>query len=180
MMSSTYESTQQIPSPTTSVEVDAAIHRKVPYTTIFTRIPPYPGRVDDQHKRLRRPAIRRLNSDSVEEECRLELVELLLLGDDWDDDGALAIEAKCIEVAGKLIHSFGDDLQGNKPMIVPMTNGAVQLEWHNERRVLELEVDPSESVYYLKWDPDKCIEDEGVISASDTERARELLNWIRR
>jgi len=59
-----------------------------------------------------------------------------------------------------------------------MTRGRLQFEWHRGDRSLELEFETSDRLHYLKWDSDTNIEEENVISVSDTDTIHSLLRWF--
>jgi len=83
-----------------------------------------------------------------------QLLHLSHLSEDWDTYGGKVIDPKCIEIAKilvtKMICEFGVAL----PFPVPLNNGLLQLEWHKENSILEIEfISLNEiSVYFCKFD----------------------------
>lgn len=63
------------------------------------------------------------------------------------------------------------------PMVVPMTRGRVQLEWHRGNRSLELEFENPTSVR-LKWDSDQGVEFEDAIPLASAEVLTGLFRWF--
>ena len=60
-----------------------------------------------------------------------------------------------------------------------MTEGRLQLEWHNGQRSLEFEFEDDTAIRYLKWDPRQGVEEEGLIQTADTNRISDLLFWFK-
>ena len=109
--------------------------------------------------------------------CRARLDELAKLRPDWDGEGAPAIDPKILTAAREMIESL-PRFVAIRPMVVPLTSGGVQLEWHKGRTVLELEFESSDSIHYLKWDPDKQTEEESTLSVTQTEELVTLIRWF--
>lgn len=109
--------------------------------------------------------------------CVGKLAELEALKEGWDGDGAPPINRDVLAA----VRRFVDALPNNvaiRPMVVPLSSGNVQLEWHQGRQVLELEFESPDTVHYLKWDPDNQVEDEDVIAASNTGDLVGLIRWF--
>ncbi len=64
------------------------------------------------------------------------------------------------------------------PAVVPLSSGAVQLEWHVGERILELEFETAEVIHFLKWWPQKGVAVEGTYFANDLSRSVTLLDWV--
>ena len=96
---------------------------------------------------------------------------------DWDGYGAPAIDPKIIQAAKQFIARLPDNL-AFRPRVVPMSNGSLQLEWHEGPKSLELEFESPRMIRYLQWNPPKEEEDEDSISVKDTDRAVDLIHWF--
>jgi hypothetical protein len=59
-----------------------------------------------------------------------------------------------------------------------MAKGNLQFEWHEGPRTLELEFENASTVHYLKWHPEEGLEDEGLFSLEEIDRALELIRWF--
>ena len=105
-----------------------------------------------------------------------QIEQLALLPRDWNGYGADSIDPKVIEAASRFIESFPLDAT-TSPQVVPMTRGRLQFEWHRGNRSLELEFETSTLIHYLKYDPDRAIEEEATLPVDETERLLELLCW---
>jgi hypothetical protein len=109
--------------------------------------------------------------------CHQKLDELEHLRAGWDYQGAPPIDKEII-AAVRVFVDFLPQHIATRPMIVPMSSGNVQLEWHHGRSTLELEFESPEKVHYLKWDPDNQIEVEDVIPVSQREQLIDLIRWF--
>ena len=70
-----------------------------------------------------------------------KLEELRELGPNWDSYGGKRITGSAISQAGillALLKAIGVD----DPFIVPMSNGGIAFEWHQEGQDLEIEISP--------------------------------------
>ena len=78
-----------------------------------------------------------------------QLASIVLLQKDWDSYGADPIGWSRVQQAFGLLHSVMDD-RTPPPVLVPMTNGSIQLEWHVLDVDLEVELlsDTSIAVWY--------------------------------
>jgi hypothetical protein len=95
----------------------------------------------------------------------------------WDGYGAAPLDPQNLNAARRFIQSLPEDAAPT-PMVVPMTRGRVQLEWHRGNRSLELEFENPMTIHYLKWDSDLGVEIEDVIPIERIEVLRDLLNWF--
>ncbi|MGO9596670.1 MAG: hypothetical protein ACLP7Q_01465 [Isosphaeraceae bacterium] len=106
-----------------------------------------------------------------------DLQRLRALPPNWSGYGDAAIDRGVIRAAEDFILSLPTDII-TTPKAVPMTRGRLQFEWHRGDRSLELEFETSDRLHYLKWDSDTNIEEENVISVSDTDTIHSLLRWF--
>jgi hypothetical protein len=65
---------------------------------------------------------------------------LAALADNWDGDGASALDPKLVEAARKLLRALVAEQIFSKPHIYPTRSGGVQLEWERGERYFEIEV----------------------------------------
>ncbi len=93
-----------------------------------------------------------------------QLEQLALLPRDWIGYGADPIDSKVIEAASRFIDLLPSDAIST-PQVVPMTRGRLQFEWHRGNRSLELEFETPALIHYLKYDPDREIEEESKTPA---------------
>ena len=84
-----------------------------------------------------------------EHEALSQLASIVLLQKDWDSYGADPVEWARVQQAFGLLHSVMDN-RTPPPVLVPMTNGSIQLEWHVLDIDLEVELlsDTSIAVWY--------------------------------
>ena len=59
-----------------------------------------------------------------------------------------------------------------------MSNGTLQLEWHDGPKSLELEFESPVSIRFLQWDSRDKLENEDSFSPKDIPRAIELIGWF--
>lgn len=101
------------------------------------------------------------------------------LGANWDGHGAPPIDPAIL----RAIRGWGQTMPGwafaPAPAVVPLSSGALQLEWHVGPRILELEFESPETVHYLRWDPGHGVRDEDTYPAGDRSRSEELVGWVR-
>jgi hypothetical protein len=109
---------------------------------------------------------------------RQSLQELRGFKENWDGYGAAPLDPQNLDAALRFIDSLPDDA-ALTPMVVPMTRGRVQLEWHRGNRLLELEFETPTTIHYLQWDSDQGIETEDIISADEVDALKGLLTWFR-
>ncbi len=74
-------------------------------------------------------------------ETLVQLLDLLLLDDNWNGYGESAIEISSIKRAVNVLDVVGK--QGRQPGVVPTMNGGVQLEWIGNGFEIEIEVPPT-------------------------------------
>ena len=107
----------------------------------------------------------------------VQIEQLAILPHDWNGYGAGPIDPKVIEAASRFVDLLPLDVVST-PQVVPMTRGRLQFEWHRGHRSLELEFESPTLIRFLKYNPDRGIEDEDVLSVDDTTRLMELLRWF--
>ena len=66
----------------------------------------------------------------------------------------------------------------SRSKVVPLALGRLQFEWHKENLCLELELETPLTVHYLKWDPEKEIEEEDIFDITDLTQAEDLVRWF--
>lgn len=80
----------------------------------------------------------------------VELVELLNLSENWDSNGARAINERCVRSLLELLFEVSHP-NTPPPAIVPTVFGGVQAEWHQKGLDLEIEVNsPNRFAVYCK------------------------------
>lgn len=95
----------------------------------------------------------------------------------WDAEGAPPIDHEIIQAARDFVARLPEDI-ASVPAVVPSAAGSLQFEWNEDRRSLELEIESPSVIHYLKWDPDRGIEEEDVFDINDTDRAVFLIRWF--
>src|SRR5947208_542134 len=139
-----------------------------------------PSQTFDQHRRLTEPTEASDNWHHVEvwdpgfvDGVQAAVESLRTLAADWDGYGAPCIDTRFIDAAKRFISSLPANL-AFRPLVVPTSNGSLQLEWHEGSKSLELEFESPRTIRFLQWDPEKGIEEEDTIAVEDTERAVDL------
>lgn len=121
---------------------------------------------------------RNYGGDAFEKPSVLALLNnLRAFPEGWNGYGAAPIDGGIIEAAERFVSALPIDIV-TAPLVVPMTRGRVQLEWHRGERSLEIEFESPELVHYLKWDSDEGIEEEDVIPAQQHGKILDLLTWF--
>ncbi len=82
-----------------------------------------------------------------------------------------------IEAAKAFIAKLAENVTF-RPVVVPMSNGTLQLEWHDGSKSLELEFESPNSIRYLQWHPDRGVEKEDSFSRADVDTAVDLIRWM--
>ena len=106
-----------------------------------------------------------------------EIDRLAALEPNWDGYGAGALDRAILDAARRFVVGFATGFAA-QPLVVPMSNGALQFEWHKGQRILELEIEDPETIHYLKWDPAEGIQEEDVFAIKDVEKANRLIHWF--
>ena len=92
------------------------------------------------------------------------LDSLRTLAPNWDGYGAPVIDPAVIDAAKSFIARLPENLV-SRPHVVPMSNGTLQLEWHDGPKSLELEFESPSSIRYLQWHPEQGVEEEDAFPA---------------
>ena len=106
-----------------------------------------------------------------------DLDRLAGLAENWDGYGAPPIDRRIIAAARAFIASLPENLVF-RPHIAPMSTGNLQLEWHHQGKILELEFETPKKIHFLQWHPKAGIEEEATFPASDIEKAVDLIQWF--
>lgn len=122
-------------------------------------------------------ALKRPNLQVDRQVTLAALDNLKTLPQNWDGYTAIPIDTRVIRAAKEFILALvGDNVP--TPAVVPMTMGRLQFEWHQGNRSLEIEFETSDQIRFLKWDSDVNIEEEDVISVTNTDTIHDLLRWF--
>lgn len=106
-----------------------------------------------------------------------EIDRLAALGPNWDGYGGPALDRTILEAARRFVTRLAPHVT-QLPLVVPMSSGAVQFEWHQGQKILEMEVENPATIHYLKWDPAQGTQEEDVFGIDDVETAVALLRWF--
>ncbi len=109
--------------------------------------------------------------------CNKQLDELSKLQPGWDNGRAPSINRDIIQSVRKFISSLPQHI-ATRPMVVPLSSGSVQLEWHHGRQVLELEFTSPDDVHFLKWDPENDTEEESTVAVASKDELVSLIRWF--
>ena len=109
-----------------------------------------------------------------------ELDRLAALKPNWDSEGANRVDPSIIEAARELISTLPISIKDKEkvPAVVPMRKGNLQFEWHDGPKTLELEIENTCSIHYLKWHSETGIEEEDICSIEDTKTVTGLIEWF--
>jgi hypothetical protein len=110
-------------------------------------------------------------------EVQSALDSLRALGSNWDGYGALRIDPEVIDAAKMLVATL-PDRRASGARVVPMSNGTLQLEWHQGSKSLELEFESPSSIRYLQWHPEQQIEEEDSFPIANGEKPLRLIRWF--
>jgi hypothetical protein len=135
----------------------------------------YAGELDNRWTDLDHPLF--YYDPEFKEYCCKELAQLGTLQPGWDYEGAPAIDRSIINAVRGFIESLPEFI-ATRPMIVPMSSGRVQLEWHHGPTTLELEFESPDSVHYLKWDSTSHTAEEDIVPASHRDVLVGLIRWF--
>jgi hypothetical protein len=108
---------------------------------------------------------------------RRELDRLAGLRENWDREGAPRIDAAIIQAARQFVDELPSDI-ATVPAVVPIADGNLQFEWNAGNRSLELEISNPKTIHYLKWCPQKVIEEESLFPIGDIDLAVSLIRWF--
>ncbi|MFN0171444.1 MAG: hypothetical protein ACKV22_33935 [Bryobacteraceae bacterium] len=87
---------------------------------------------------------------------------LVSLTDNWDGEGASRIDRTTINRALAAIERLLAS-DGPAPSIVPLSDSGLQIEWHRNRRDLEIEFTPNGRVEFYYFDEETGEEHEGPV-----------------
>jgi hypothetical protein len=115
--------------------------------------------------------------NGILEKVQADLDSLRVLNPNWDGYGAPAIDPAIIEAARSFLATLP---LGSipRPQVVPLSNGALQLEWHAGPKSLELEFETPASIRYLQWDSQAILENEDCFAPEDVSKAMTLIDWF--
>ena len=105
------------------------------------------------------------------------LDELGRLQPNWDGYGSPVIDPDIIAAARGFVRSLPKDI-AYRPIIVPMSTGNLQFEWHKASKILELEFETPQLIHYLQWHPESKVEEEGTFPATNIDKAVDLIQWF--
>jgi len=106
-----------------------------------------------------------------------ELDRLSQLQNNWDHEGAAPIDKAIIDAARRFVKALPDGL-ADRPRVVPMSAGNLQFEWHHGSKILELEFEDPQTIHFLKWYPERGIEEEDSFPATNINKAVDLIRWF--
>lgn len=107
----------------------------------------------------------------------VSLDRLAALDANWDGYGAAKLDRDILTAARRFAKRLASAMTV-RPLVVPISNGGLQFEWHHGSKILELEIEDPQTVHYLKWDPEKGTQEEDVFRIDDFERASDLIRWF--
>jgi hypothetical protein len=110
-------------------------------------------------------------------EIESELDRLSRLPIGWDGYGSPVIDPGIIAAARKFIAALPENL-AYRPLVVPMSGGNLQFEWHHGPKILELEFENAQTIRYAQWHPQAQVEEEDAIRATDVGKAVALIQWF--
>ena len=90
--------------------------------------------------------------------------------------GQEPIDGRIIDSAVALIRYLPPDIK-ERPQVVPMTRGRLQLEWDVGSRHLELEFETPTTAHSLRWDEADGFEEERVQPQFTLGQAVDLIRW---
>src|SRR5690349_16223318 len=100
--------------------------------------------------------LREIAAGLVALDARLDQVAALEMN--WDGHGAPPVDRALLTA----VRAWGQDMPGwafaPPPAVVPLSSGAVQLEWRCADRLLELEFETPDQLHFLRWQPARGIE----------------------
>lgn len=108
---------------------------------------------------------------------RAEIETLRSLAPDWDGYGAPVIDPAVIDAAKAFIAQLPEGI-AFRPRVVPISNGTLQLEWHDGPMSLEFEFETPHTIRYLKWHPEVGVEEADCLAVSDIDTASGLIRWF--
>ena len=107
----------------------------------------------------------------------LELDRISQLPAGWDGYRAPIIDAGIVAAARKFVAALPENL-ASRPLVVPMSGGNLQFEWHEGEKILELEFENAQTIRYAQWHPQAQVEEEDSFAVTDTDKAVNLIQWF--
>lgn len=104
-----------------------------------------------------------------------QINQLLRLQPGWDGDRAEPVTAESVDAVMALISHFATDL-AVPPLVFPLPDGGLQLEWHAGQESVEVEVDADGAGHVLATDESGTI----VLNSELQQAASEALAEARR
>lgn len=104
------------------------------------------------------------------------LSDVLTLPRDWDSYGSDPISDIPVRKAFCLMLKLMPP-DGRAPWVVPLSEGGIQLEWHREGAVLEIEIDSSDSAHGYWYNPARGEECDLKIP-DDEDRIKSYIAWM--
>ena len=123
------------------------------------------------------PSVEPKHDPGAEKALLAEIDRLAALGPNWDGYEGPALDRAVLDAARRFVTRIAAVVK-QPPLVVPMSSGVLQFEWHQGQRILEMEVEDSATIHYLKWDPAQGIQEEDVFGIDDVETAVVLLRWF--
>ncbi|QDS91890.1 hypothetical protein FF011L_06260 [Roseimaritima multifibrata] len=112
----------------------------------------------------------------AEEELARRLDEIQAMDENWDGQGASAVNSDCISYAKMFCRR---SVSYPVPKANPTSDGGVQLEWHVDDRSLEIEFDIANGQpVYICWDRNGAEPVEGEITIEDDQKVNSLISWV--
>lgn len=118
-----------------------------------------------------------VSAAEIERAVGARLDQLAALEPNWDGYGAPALNRGIIAAARQFVGRLASCITV-QPLVVPISSGALQLEWHRGQKILELEIEDATSIHYLKWDPATGLEEEDIFPISDSAKGASLIGWF--
>jgi len=106
-----------------------------------------------------------------------ELRKLKALKTNWDGYGGQPISKEIMAAATELLKVLNKHT-AFRPIVVPMSTGHIQFEWHRGSKVLEFELEDRKTIHYLKWFPTQNTEEESFVPIESESAIRDLLDWF--
>jgi hypothetical protein len=103
------------------------------------------------------------------------LNELIELEPNWDSHQSRPPSPQAHATALRVVRLVPEFGLG-APHIAPVPGGGIDLSWYFDRRRLEVEVLPSGSIEYVRYDQDGSVDD-GSIALEHVEEIRDHLRW---
>ena len=107
-----------------------------------------------------------------------DLSRLLALPENWDSYGGHAVRQDAAAGVIKLLAKLGADVAA--PLVAPMSNGGILLEWNSPAGDLEIEIEREDRVNFLAEDTqtEAITEEEGVTQSHFLAEFRSKLSHL--